>query len=186
MFRQAQRQLLDAHAPLRRPLLGRRNHFDRRHDAGHIAEPQRADATAQLAVGTVARIEQHDAERHARRAGRTDLLERDLGLGFKLDRRGNMRLLATRRGLGPVPRQIQPIGDRQAGMMIGDRQRHRHLTIGLFAELAAILVMHADRVLALFGERRVIDNPDLDRAVTLDLRNHHLTHLGQHLLVRPR
>jgi hypothetical protein len=71
-------------------------------------------------------------------------------------------------------------------MMIGDRQRHRHLTIGLFAELAAILMMHADRVLALLGERRVIDNPDLDRAVTLDLRDHHLTHPGQHLLVRPR
>ena len=33
--------------------------------------------------------------------------------------------------------------------MIGDRQRHRHLAIGLLAELPAILMVHADRMLAL-------------------------------------
>jgi len=69
--------------------------------------------------------------------------------------------------------------------MIGDRQRHRHLAIGLFAELPAILMMHAHRVPALLGEGRVIDDPDLDRAVPLDLRRCHLAHLGQHPLVRP-
>ena len=37
--------------------------------------------------------------------------------------------------------------------VIGNRQRHRHLAIGLLAELTAILVVHADRMLALLGER---------------------------------
>jgi hypothetical protein len=35
--------------------------------------------------------------------------------------------------------------------MIGDRQRHRHLTIGLLAELSAILVVHADRMVPCLG-----------------------------------
>src|ERR1700716_1104165 len=70
-------------------------------------------------------------------------------------------------------------------MMIGDRQRHRHLTIGLLAELPAILMLHADRVAALLGERCIIDNPRFDRPVTLDHRQHHLAHLGQHPRVRP-
>jgi hypothetical protein len=36
-----------------------------------------------------------------------------------------------RRTGGPRPIPAAPIGDRQAGMMIGDRQRHRHLAIEL-------------------------------------------------------
>ena len=69
--------------------------------------------------------------------------------------------------------------------MIGHRQRHRHLAIGLLAELPAILMVHADRMGALLGIRRIVDNPDLDRSVTLDRRYHQLAHLGQHAFVRP-
>jgi hypothetical protein len=69
--------------------------------------------------------------------------------------------------------------------MIGNRQRHRHLAIGLLAELTAILVVHADRMLALLGERGVVDDPRLNRSALLDRRQHHLAHLGQHVLVRP-
>src|SRR6516164_2351251 len=50
---------------------------------------------------------------------------RDLRLGLEADRLGHMRLVAALGIVGPVLRQIQSIGDRQAGMMIGDRQRHR-------------------------------------------------------------
>ena len=70
-------------------------------------------------------------------------------------------------------------------MMIGNRQRHHHLAVGLLAELAAILMMNADRVAALLGKRRVVDDPGLDRTVPLDLWQYHLLHLGQHELVRP-
>jgi len=69
--------------------------------------------------------------------------------------------------------------------VIGNRQRDCHLAICLLAELPAILVMHADRMLALLWERRVIDDPRLNRPILLDRRQHHLAHLGQHLLVRP-
>src|SRR6267143_5704213 len=80
--------------------------------------------------------------------------------------------------LGPGLRQVQPISNRKAGGVIGDRQRDRHLAIGLLAELSAILVVHADRMLALLGERRVVDDPCFDRSVLLDRRQHHLAHLG--------
>ena len=152
MFWQAVRQLLDAHARLRRTTIGRRAHFDRRHDGGHIAERQRADAGAQRDVRTVTRIQQHNPARNIRLHRRTKLLKRDLRLGLECDLRGNMRFLAAGRVFGPFLRQIKPVGDRQAGMMIGDRQRHHHLAVGLLAELAAILMMHADRVAALLGE----------------------------------
>jgi hypothetical protein len=45
------------------------------------------------------------------------------------------------------------------------------------------LMVHADRVLALLGERRVVDDPRRDRPVPFDRRQHHLAHLGQHKLV---
>src|ERR1017187_923135 len=71
-------------------------------------------------------------------------------------------------------------------MVIGDRQRHRDLTIVLLAELTAVLPRHPDRVPPLLGKAGVVDDPCFDRPVTLDLRQHHLAYLGQHLLVRPR
>ena len=183
MVRQAERQRLDAHALLR---IGRGTHFDGRHDGGHIGQRQCADAAPQRGVGAVARIHQHDTARHARRERRTHLRERDLRLGLERDLRGNMRPVAAPGIVGPCLRQIQPIGDRQAAVTIGDRQRHRHLAIGLFAELPAILMVHADRVAALLGESRIVDDPRLDRSVTLERRHHHRAHLGQYALVRPR
>jgi hypothetical protein len=46
-------------------------------------------------------------------------------------------------------------------------------------------VRHPNRMPSLLGKARVVDDPGLDRSATLDLRQHHLTHLGQHLPVRP-
>jgi len=60
-------------------------------------------------------------------ASRAKLRQRDLRLGLETDRRGHMRLVATFGIVGPVLRQLKSIGDRQPGMMIGDRRRHRHL-----------------------------------------------------------
>ncbi len=58
--------------------------------------------------------------------------------------------------------------------MVGQRQRHRDLTIILLAELAAILPGHPDRVLPLLGKAGVVDDPGLDRPVSLDRRQHRL------------
>jgi hypothetical protein len=46
-------------------------------------------------------------------------------------------------------------------MIVGDRQRHCDLAVGLLAELPAILMRHPHRVLTLFGEARIIDDAGL-------------------------
>ena len=70
-------------------------------------------------------------------------------------------------------------------MAIGDRQRYHGLAIVLLAELAAVLPRHAHRVPPLLCKAGIINDPSLDRAVALQLRQHHLAHLGQNVLVRP-
>src|SRR5437588_10274757 len=107
-------------------------------------ETQGADPGAQRAVGAVTRIQQHSAARHTGRVSLADLRKRDLRFSLERDRLGNTRLLATSSVIGPFLRQIKPVGDRQAGMMISDRQCHYHLTIGLLPKLPTILMLHAD------------------------------------------
>src|SRR3954470_20684080 len=90
----------------------------------------------------------------ARQAGsrrRTELIERDLRLGLEGDLLRHTRLLAPGWIINPLLRQIETIGDGQAGRAIGERERHGHLAIVLFAELAAGLTRDPDRVPALFG-----------------------------------
>jgi len=96
-----------------------------------------------------------------------------------------MRFSAARGVFGPVLRQIKLIGDRQAGVMIGDRQRHRHLAIGLLAELSAILMVHADRMAALLRIGSIVDDPRLNRFAALHGWDHQGAHLGQYWRVRP-
>ena len=70
-------------------------------------------------------------------------------------------------------------------MRVGQRQRHRDLTVVLLAELPAVLPGDTDRVPPLLGKARVVDDPCLDRVVSLDLRQHHLAHFGQDVVVQP-
>ena len=70
-------------------------------------------------------------------------------------------------------------------MMIGQRQRYCDLAVVLLAKLAAILPRHPNRMPTLLGKAGIVDDPGHDRTVPLDLWQHHLAHLGQHLLVRP-
>jgi hypothetical protein len=58
--------------------------------------------------------------------------------------------------------------------------------VGLLAELPAVLMMHPDRMRAFLGKRRVVDDPDFDRATPRHLRHHLFAHLAEHLLIRPR
>src|SRR6516165_3665983 len=89
---------------------------------------------------------------NARLQSAADLLQRHLRLSLEPDGAWHVRLGAAGFVVGPIPWQIQLVGDRQAAMMIGDRQRHRHLAIGLLAELSAILMMHPDRMPPLLGK----------------------------------
>src|SRR3954467_9688128 len=115
-----------------------------------------------------------------------DLIERNLGLGLEGDRLGHTGLLAPGWIINPLLRQVEAIGDRQAGRAIGKRERHGHLAIVLLAELAAILARHPDRVPALLGEAGIVDDPGLDGPSTLDGRQDQVAHRGEPGRIRPR
>src|SRR5208282_3933906 len=97
----------------------------------------------------------------------------------------NAGFLSSLSILGPLLRQIQLVPDRQAGVMIGDRERYRVLAVGLLAKLTAILMSHADRMFSLLGKSRVIDDRNFDRPVPLHQRLNFFTHLVQHVRVGP-
>src|SRR5262249_3391574 len=116
-------------------------------------------ARAQISVDPVAGVHQHRPARYPGLARPTVLAQRDLGLGLETDLVRNSYLAPTFAIARPLLRQIQPIGHRQARIVIGDRQRHRDLTIVLLAKLATILSSHPDRMLPFLGKARVVDNP---------------------------
>ena len=124
--------------------------------------------------------------RQAGRSRRFDLFEGDLRLGLESDRLRHFGRAPARLILGPILGQIKLIGDRQAGIVIGQRQRHRHLAVILLAELAAILPGYPDRVPPLLGKAGVVDDPGFDRPAALDRPPHQLAYFGQHRRVRPR
>src|SRR2546421_12968918 len=90
----------------------------------------------------IAGIEQRDAARQACFVRTALLLKRDLRLGLAFHLLGNPRLAPTPAVLRPILRQIKLIVHRQAGMMIGQRQRYCDLAVVLLAKLAAILPRH--------------------------------------------
>jgi hypothetical protein len=96
-----------------------------------------------------------------------------------------MCLLAPSCVRSPIFRQIQLIGDRQTRRVIGDRKRHRDLTIVGLAKPPAILPRDAYRMNTLLRKARVVDNPGLDLPLRLDRRQDQFAHLGQNRIVRP-
>ena len=176
-----------AATPLRCPATPRARcpHQGLRLNAGDIDLPQLGDARAQLGVVAEAGINQHQIARKAHLTRPANLIERDLRFGLEADIFRHSRLAPTTVVLAPVLRQIQPIAHRQARSVVGKRQRYCHLAVRLLAKLPAILVRHPDRMPSLLGKARIVDDPRLDRSVTLDRRQHHLTHLGQHRRIRP-
>jgi hypothetical protein len=108
-------------------------------------------------------------------------IDGDFRLGLECYICWNARLLPPLLVINPFLRQIQAVADRKTGVVVGDRERDRVLAVVLLAELAAILTGYANRMLALLGEPRVVDDPGFDRSVLLDHRQHQLTNLGQNL-----
>src|SRR6267143_5534675 len=95
--------------------------------------------------------------RQTSRTGRFDLFKGDLGFGPKADRVGHPGFLPPFSVPRPLLRQIQPVGDRQAAVVISQRQRNRDLTVVLLAELTAILSGHPNRMPPLFGKPKERD-----------------------------
>jgi hypothetical protein len=143
------------------------------------------DAVTELGVDAVAGIDQHNSTWHTRQQGSADLPQRDPRLGLEGDGLRHAGLAPTGRIVGPRLGQVELVGDRQAGVVVGHRQADRDLAIVLLAELPAILPRHADRLRALLGVAGVVDDPGVDRAVLLDGWQHLAAHRGQHRLVRP-
>src|SRR6476661_6992610 len=115
--------------------------------------------------------------------GRPDLLQRDLRLGQKSNRLGDAGRGAALGISGPLQRQIQAPGDRQARRMIGQRQADRNLTVVPLAELAAILTRHPDRMASLLRKAGVVDDPGFDRAAAFDNRQGQLLYPAENPLV---
>ena len=66
-----------------------------RHNAGYVPQPQRRDVRTQIGVGAVAGVQQCHAARQGSLARPTQLLKRDLWLGFEADLLGHTRLAPT-------------------------------------------------------------------------------------------
>src|SRR5215213_2650425 len=91
-----------------------------------------------------------------------DLSQRDLRFGLEGDLLRHARLSEPSRIIRPFLRQIEAVSDRQARGAIGERERHGHLAVVLFAELTAVLTRDAHRVPAFLWETRVVDDPGLN------------------------
>ncbi len=85
----------------------------------------------------------------------------------------------------PILGKVEPKGDRQTCVFVGYRQRDRDLTIVLLAKLTAILPSDADRMNALLGKSRVVDNPGAYPAAPFDGRKNKGSNASQQILLRP-
>ena len=79
-------------------------------------------------------------------------------LASKVIDSGRLGYCTARFVLHPVLREVQPQGNRYPHLPLLHGQRDEHQAIGLLAEYAAVLVLDANRVLALLGQRRVVHN----------------------------
>ena len=79
----------------------------------------------EVGVVAVSRVGQHDRSIDPGRAGGTQLVKRDLRLGLGGDIIGHARLRAPVEIIDPLMQQIQAIGDRQAGVIVGGRAAPR-------------------------------------------------------------
>src|SRR4051794_8363151 len=81
-------------------------------------EPERGDVGAQLRIVAITGIHEDGPAWQAGFGSRTDLIERNLGLGLEGDRLGHAGLLAPGWIISPLLRQVEAIGDRQAGVRL--------------------------------------------------------------------
>jgi len=80
-------------------------------------------------------------------------------------------------------REIETIGNRQTGVIIGDRQADSDLAVILLAKLSTVLPCDTNRMLAFLGYAGVVDDQRSDRAVPLDDGQHAGAHRREHHVV---
>jgi hypothetical protein len=143
------------------------------------------DPGAEFAIVAIGGIGQHHDRREAGAPRSPQLRQRDLRLGLEGSVRRHADLGPPVGIIRPVLRQVELVGDRQAGLVGGHRKADRDLAIVLLAALAAILPRYADRVLALLGIAGVVDDQRLDRFLAGDDRQHLRAHFSQYCRVGP-
>ena len=163
----------------------RRPKLRRRLNADDISQAHARQRHSERRVDPITGVRQHDALRHAFGACSLDLVKGDLRFGLEHDVRGHAGLCPANPVGRPILGKIEPKGDRQACVLVGDRQRDRDLTIVLLAKLTAILPGDAHRMNALLGESRVVDDPGAYPAALLDGRNNKGSNPPQQILLRP-
>ena len=157
----------------------------RRLNADDISQAHARQRRSERRVDPVTGIRQHDALRHTLGARGLDLVEGDLRFGLEHDVLGHAGSCPANRIGCPILGKIEAKGDRQARVLVGYRQRDRDLTIVLLAKLAAILPGDADRMNALLGESRVVDDPGDYPAALLDGGKNKGSNPSQQVLLRP-
>jgi hypothetical protein len=151
-------------------------------DANHVEQPELLQPRLEVHVGAVAGIGQHHPRCHTLRQGGADLRQRELRLGLEHHLVRHPGLAPPLRVVRPALGQVEPIRDRQAGPLVGERERHRYLAVVRLAEDAAALPGDPDRALAFLGEAGVVDDPGGDRP---ERRQHLLARRGEQRLVGP-
>jgi hypothetical protein len=129
------------------------------HSRPRSSRPRRTAAPAEGGAGAVAGVGQHGPEPGAGGDDPVDLRERDVGL------RQGAAVLPRHAGPGaavrvghPFLRQEQPEPDRRRDLASGQGEGDEDLAVGPFAEAAAVLPGHADRVPALLRQGGVVDD----------------------------
>ncbi len=132
----------------------------------------------------IPRIRQHNAVGNSRGFSRADLLQRELGLGLKLQLLWHTGFFSPPPILSPRLRQIQPQVHRHTATFAGQRQTHRHLTIVLLAQLPAILACYAHRMDSFFRKSGVVHDP-IKTALRSKLGRDPIAHTLKNRFVRP-
>jgi hypothetical protein len=87
---------------------------------------------------------------------------------------------------GPLLGQVELKGNWQAGVLVGQGQTDRHLTIFFLAQRRAVLPGDADRVPAGLGDAGIVEDPGLDRTALLERRHSAPADDVKHRLIVPR
>ena len=134
-------------------------------DAHHVGQARRGQGLPKLGRVTVAGIRDDRRRRDALGLQRPDLGQGKLPFRLELEVVRDPDRAAATPILRPALRQVQPIGDGETDRGVGQRHAHGDLAVVLFAQGAAVLAGHADRVPALLGVGGVIHDPGGHRAV---------------------
>ena len=114
-----------------------------------------------LTDGTVVPVfgVRHDGgQRHARRSRATHQRQRETPFLVKLDGRGDLHGRAAWQIARPFLRQIEQRPHRPRPLARPERGRHRHLAIRHFAQGAAVLARHPDRMRPRFREAGFVED----------------------------